>query len=107
MLIPAGEFTMGRTKLTPDDKTKMRPQILLDDRPEHKVSVDQFYLDTHEVTNAQYAEFVKAAHHRMPYHWAGGQIPRGEDKFPVFNIERSVFDKMPTVRVCSSNTGKA
>jgi formylglycine-generating enzyme required for sulfatase activity len=37
VLIPAGEFTMGRTKLTPDDNTKMRPRVLLDDRPAHKV----------------------------------------------------------------------
>lgn len=87
VLIPAGEFTMGRTKLTPDDQTKMRPQILLDDRPEHKVSLDAFYLDAHEVTNAQYAEFVKASHHRTPYHWAGGQIPKGEENFPVFNVD--------------------
>ena len=35
--IPAGEFTIGRAKLTPDDKTNMRPHVLLDDRPEHKV----------------------------------------------------------------------
>jgi len=32
MLIPTGEFSMGRTRLTPDDKTTMRPQVLLDDR---------------------------------------------------------------------------
>ena len=47
MLIPAGEFTMGRTKLTPDDKTKMRPQILLDDRPSHKVYLDAYDMDAH------------------------------------------------------------
>jgi hypothetical protein len=33
VVIPAGSFTMGRTKTTADDSTKMRPQILLDDRP--------------------------------------------------------------------------
>jgi len=41
-LIPAGEFLMGRSKATPDDKTKMRPIVLLDDRPVHKVTLDAF-----------------------------------------------------------------
>src|SRR6266404_5632167 len=70
--IPAGEFTMGRTKLTSDDKTTMRPQILLDDLPAHKVTISSFRLDKHEVTNSKYAEFVKAKNHRAPYHWVNG-----------------------------------
>ena len=28
VVVPAGSFTMGRTKTTSDDATKMRPQIL-------------------------------------------------------------------------------
>jgi sulfatase modifying factor 1 len=81
--IPAGEFTMGRTRLTPDDKTKMRPQALLDDRPDHKVYLDAYSMDAHEVTNQQYAEFVKATGHRKPHHWSQPV----EDKLPVFNVD--------------------
>lgn len=68
-LIPAGSFTMGRTKSTPDDATKMRPQVLLDDRPTRSVSLPAFYLDTHEVTHAQYAEFLAGSKRPAPYHW--------------------------------------
>ena len=57
-LIPAGEFTMGRTKTTPDDQTKMRPIVLLDDRPPHNVWIDAFWLDRTEETQKQYAEFA-------------------------------------------------
>ncbi len=78
---------MGRTKLTKDDETKMRPQILLDDRPAHKVTLDAYYFDKREVTNTQYAEFVKVVHHRAPYHWADGVVPQGEENFPVFNVD--------------------
>lgn len=86
VLIPAGKFTMGRTKLTADDKTKMRPQILLDDRPAHEVALSSFYLDTHEVTHEQYAVFVKARKHRVPYHWLTGEVPAGLGKVPVYNV---------------------
>ncbi|MBM3797619.1 MAG: formylglycine-generating enzyme family protein [Acidobacteria bacterium] len=81
-LIPAGEFLMGRSKATPDDKTKMRPIVLLDDRPVHKVTLDAFYLDKTEVTNAQYAAFVKATKHPAPYHWKEAVPP----DLPVFNV---------------------
>src|SRR5262245_46007725 len=84
--IPAGEFTMGRTKLTPDDKTKMRPYVLLDDRPPHLVKLDPYQIDVYEVTNEKYREFVRVTGHRTPYHWIGGEVPKGEEQFPVFNV---------------------
>ncbi len=80
--IPAGTFTMGRTKLTSDDKTNMRPHVLLDDRPAHKVTISAFQLGKHEVTNAQYQVFVEKTKHRAPYHWTG---PHPAD-FPVYNV---------------------
>jgi formylglycine-generating enzyme required for sulfatase activity len=82
-VIPAGEFTMGRSRLTPDDKTTMRPRVLLDDRPAHKVYLDAYSIDAHEVTNAEYAEFVKATGHRQPHHWSQPV----KDKLPVFNVD--------------------
>ncbi len=82
VLVPAGEFTMGRTHLTPDDKTTMRPQVLLDDRPEHKVHLDAFWMDKTEVTHGRYTKFLEAAGHPKPYHWAA----RPPDDFPIYNV---------------------
>lgn len=79
--IPAGEFTMGRTRETSDDKTNMRPMILRDDRPAHKVYLDAFTIDTHEVTHAEYGAFVKATGRRAPYHSL-----EGKDQLPVYNV---------------------
>ncbi len=84
--IPAGSFTMGRTKLTSDDKTNMRPHVLLDDRPAHEVTVSSFKLDSTEVTNAQYEKFVEATHHRIPYHWENGRPPHDASTIPVYNV---------------------
>jgi formylglycine-generating enzyme required for sulfatase activity len=86
-LIPAGEFTMGRTRLTPDDRTTMRPRVLLDDRPDHKVFLDAFLLDKTEVTHAQYEKFVKAASRKPPYHWLNGVMPEGSENLPIYNVD--------------------
>jgi len=87
VLIPAGEFTMGRTKDTPDDKTKMRPIALLDDRPAHKVWVDQFLLDRTEVTQKQYSEFVQATKRKPPYHWLNESAPPEGADWPIHNVD--------------------
>jgi formylglycine-generating enzyme len=51
--IPGGEFEMGSVDAL------ARP----DERPIHLVRVDGFWMDTTEVTNAQFAEFVRATNY--------------------------------------------
>jgi formylglycine-generating enzyme required for sulfatase activity len=51
--IPAGTYMMGA-----DDN-----QAADDEFPKHKVSVDAFWIDATEVTNAQFAAFVNATHY--------------------------------------------
>ncbi|MBX3379273.1 MAG: formylglycine-generating enzyme family protein [Phycisphaeraceae bacterium] len=56
--IPGGEYSMGS-----DDPTPLvcgGPDSMPDARPVHRVYVDGFWMDITEVTNAQFAEFVKA-----------------------------------------------
>mgnify|MGYP000883438903 CR=1 FL=1 len=50
VLIPGGTFSMGA-----EDETGMP-----DEYPVHTVKLDSFYLDSHEVTNAEFAAFVAA-----------------------------------------------
>lgn len=50
--IPAGTFHMGT-----DDPA------FPDAYPIHKVSVQEFWMDEHEVTNAEFAKFVKATNY--------------------------------------------
>ena len=85
--IPAGEFTMGRPFETSDDETGMRPLILRDDRPAHKVRLDAYWMDSTEVTHAAYAEFLAATGHRAPYHWLDGKMPKRLASHPVYNVE--------------------
>ncbi len=87
VLIPAGEFTMGRTFTTSDDETGMRPLILRDDRPAHTVRLDAYWMDATEVTHAAYAEFVTTQSHRPPYHWLDGDLPERLERYPAYNVD--------------------
>ncbi len=51
--IPAGEFTMGSAA----------PEADPNERPEHRVHVDGFWMDETAVTNAEFAHFVDATHY--------------------------------------------
>ncbi len=86
VFIPGGEYLRGRSHKLPDDNLKWYPTLIKDDRPVRSIHVDPFYLDEHEVTNEQYAAFVKATKHRPPYNWAGGQLPPGKEKLPVVDV---------------------
>lgn len=72
--IPAGTFMMGR-----NDGSEF-------ERPAHEITVAPFFIDTYEVTNEQYAEFVRRANRNIPDHWINGAPPPGEDRFPVVNV---------------------
>ena len=87
VLVPEGEFTMGRTFATSDDETGMRPLILRDDRPAHAVRLDRFWMDATEVTHEAYAEFLDVTGRRAPYHWLDGLLPEGMELYPVYNVD--------------------
>jgi formylglycine-generating enzyme required for sulfatase activity len=50
VFIPAGDFWMGG----PAEE----PNVMADEKPRHKVSLDAFWMDLTEVTNAMFAQFV-------------------------------------------------
>jgi len=56
--IPGGEFSMGAAD--PPDMDMVGMSATTDSRPIHRVYVDGFFMDKTDVTNAQFAEFVKA-----------------------------------------------
>jgi formylglycine-generating enzyme required for sulfatase activity len=58
--IPGGEFSMGAVDPLGQDANVVGMQATTDSRPIHRVYVDSFWMDKTEVTNQQYAAFVKA-----------------------------------------------
>jgi formylglycine-generating enzyme required for sulfatase activity len=92
--IPAGEFTMGADEGEEDE------------RPAHRVYLDEFCIGVYPVTNDQYAAFIRDAKHRLPavrelprivtpdqeqsfrelaapYVWRAGDPPRDRGAHPV------------------------
>jgi len=60
--IPGGEFSMGAED--PRGSDHGGHEDMADARPIHRVQVDPFWLDATEVTNAEFARFVKATGYR-------------------------------------------
>lgn len=75
IFVPGGESIMGNADAR-----------FPDEAPPHIVDVDPFLIDEHEVTNRQYATFVKATGHAPPLHWGGDTPPAGTEEHPVVNV---------------------
>ncbi len=75
VLIPGGEFIMGRAEagegLTP-----------------HPVRLKSFYMDKHEVTNAQWQAFCEATERKLPVFWGLERFRCGEEwpNHPVVGV---------------------
>jgi eukaryotic-like serine/threonine-protein kinase len=72
--IPGGTFQMGRN---------IGP---VEEMPAHAVKVDPFSLDKTEVTNAEYAEFVRETKHAPPVNWNGDKPSPELEPIPVTNV---------------------
>jgi sulfatase modifying factor 1 len=58
--IPGGEFSMGAADPVGKDMNDVGMNATNDSRPIHRVYVDSFWMDTTEVTNGEFEQFVKA-----------------------------------------------
>ena len=87
VLIEGGTFTMGWNKGK-------------EQKGEHTVTVPSFYLDKYEVTNADYAEFIKDTGRPAPAidpalkgsywePWSGNNPPASREHWPVANVSPS------------------
>lgn len=71
VLIPAGVFYRGT-----DER-------LADEGPRHLIDLPAYWIDQFEVTNFQYARFLREARRRGPDHFDNGEPPAGKADHPV------------------------
>ncbi len=87
VLVPEGVFPMGVPSGARDGG--------VDERPNHDVFLDTFYIDKYEVTNGRYLQFVTETGHRTPQHptdpskglWQGNIMPESIVDLPVINVD--------------------
>jgi len=72
--IAGGTFLMGR---------KTGP---LQETPAHLVTVQPFFMDRTEVSNIEYADFVRETNHPAPTHWIKNKPAFGQELWPVVNV---------------------
>jgi formylglycine-generating enzyme required for sulfatase activity len=91
--IPGGEFTMGQ------DSDHPRQQ---NESPSHRVRVDGFWMDEHDVTNAEFRRFIEetgyvtTAERKPDWEEVKKQFPPGTPKPPDFKEEAGSLVFTPT-----------
>ena len=75
VLVPAGTFMMGSPEGTGEP----------DERPQHKVYLNEYYIDQYEVTVERYHHFLKVKNRGAPKYWDQVELSRDGQK-PVVRI---------------------
>lgn len=88
ILIPAGEFFMGSNNGNVDEK------------PEHPVYLDAFYIDKYEVTNREYAIFLNAVKNDKVTEWINIEDKRCLiEKVNNLYSPKKVYDDYPVIGI--------
>jgi len=87
ILIPAGEFLMGRSEQENENYRKRDSSYPTpkEEVPQHKIFLDDYYMYMTEVTAAQYRKFCIATYREMPklaHNWK-----KWEDDYPIVNVD--------------------
>lgn len=78
--------TEALTALTPKGMVFIPSGVFPAGRDRENTYCAGFYIARYELTNDEYARFVKATGHRAPSDWKGGRPPAGEGRHPVVHV---------------------
>src|SRR5262245_61294388 len=87
VLVPGGETRVGRTLdelkpiLSNDPNTQSYAGALSAETPQHETYVDSFFAMPTEVTNEQFAAYVRATRSKPPQSWGEAPIRAAAEDF--------------------------
>ncbi len=90
VMIPAGEFLMGSDEVDAEGKQKefgFREPMYLDEHPQHRLTLDAFYIDQFEVSNGDYKQFVLETRIDPPPPWIQNGYNATEHRLATFPLE--------------------
>lgn len=87
--IPPGPFIFGTDKK--DDSAEalslgIPKPWYIDETPQQKIFLKEFYIDRYEVTYKRYKKYVDALDAVPPPNWQGSNFPEGKDNEPVTHV---------------------
>ena len=89
VMVDAGSFFMGTSRNIEEDNFYdfglIKP-FYADASPMHEVTLDAYYIDKYETSNAEYLEFLKATNTPVLPHWKDGTYPEGKGKHPMGGV---------------------
>ncbi len=94
IFIPGGETIVGTDEddvETIGQRDVVQMSEVMGETPRQAMTIDPFYIDRTEVTNAQWKAFLDATGGKpsewvVETNWIGGKIPEGQENFPITNV---------------------
>jgi formylglycine-generating enzyme required for sulfatase activity len=90
VLIPAGGFIMGSNKTDTSNKKDeyglVKP-LFLDEHPERQVTLDAYWIDVNEVSNAQYKAFIFETNRAEPFEWTQNGYNLIKERLEATDVE--------------------
>jgi len=104
--VPAGPFLMGTSE---EQAAALKERFdwakdfdFTNEYPQHTVTLPAFEIGRFPVTNAEYAEFVRATGYDTPQHWRGGTFPEELADHPVVYVTwRDAMAYVAWLRECT------
>ncbi|MDF3821414.1 SUMF1/EgtB/PvdO family nonheme iron enzyme, partial [Leptospira sp. 96542] len=90
VLVTRGLFLYGQG--TDPSSDNFNPYFL-EPKTANLKEMPSFYIDKYEVTNAEYAYFLRQTSNPPPPHWIGGNFPSGEEHNPVLHLTYREVEK--------------
>lgn len=90
VLIPAGEFWMGSDEQDTEGRQEefgFRQPMYEDEHPRHRRDLPDFYIDRHEVSNAEYKRFLSETGSDAPPPWVQNAYNASRHRLATFPLE--------------------